>query len=95
MDSKNISFKEATETAKKSLIELVENVQDITLEGIEHNTGKYEVILSYIVDSNSNSDSSGLSSIAKIMGRRREKKLFSVSDEGIFLGFKDAQKSNS
>ncbi|MBJ8424348.1 hypothetical protein I6M74_20975 [Acinetobacter bereziniae] len=94
MEANNITFKDATEIAKRNLVELVENVQDITIEGVDH-TNKYEVVLSYIVDSNPDSDNTGLSSIAKIMGRRREKKLFLISDTGTFLGFKDAQKSNS
>ncbi|ESK34662.1 hypothetical protein P256_02621 [Acinetobacter nectaris CIP 110549] len=94
MNTVQISFKEATSIAKNNLVELVENVTDITVEGIEHNT-KYEVKLSYTIDSNLNTDNSGLGSLAKIMGRRRDVKLFKISDKGDFLGFSDAQKSNS
>ncbi|MDC4563712.1 hypothetical protein NQ786_18500 [Acinetobacter baumannii] len=94
MSTDKISYKQATDLAKQNLVDLVENVKEITVEGIEL-TDKYEVTLSYIVDNNSNGDSSGLSSIAQIMGRRREKKLFNISDDGKFLGFKDAKKADS
>lgn len=94
MDTVQISFKEATNIAKENLVELVENVTDITVEGIEH-AANYEVKLSYTIDSNLNTDNSGLGSLAKIMGRRRDMKLFKISDQGDFLGFNDAQKSNS
>lgn len=94
MDTVQISFKEATNIAKENLVELVENVTDITVEGVEHNT-KYEVKLSYTIDSKNNTDNSGLGSLAKIMGRRRDLKLFKISDQGDFLGFSDAQQPNS
>lgn len=94
MTTDTISFKQATEIAKKNLTDLVENVKNITVEGVEH-TNKYEVTLSYTIDSNSGRDNSGLSSLAQIMGQRREKKLFNISEDGKFLGFKDAKKSDS
>lgn len=92
----SIDFGEASDLAIKNAKKLLPRAKDFTLEGIMIEKGNYEVSLSYFIDgedplNKQTSDRQSLGALLKIMGRRREEKIFIISKSGEFKGFKNIQ----
>jgi hypothetical protein len=94
-----ISFENAIAVAKSNAVSLLENAQNFALEGVllSEDSKLYEVSLSYDTQGKDIfsqdiklTENSGLLRLAKIMGYRKEFKVFLVdSKNGKFRGFKN------
>ncbi len=90
----HIDFETAARLAIENASKLLPNAKDFSLDGIIlDNKENYEVSLSYILqqhDSLSNqTDNASLGALLKIMGSRREEKIFIISKDGQFKGFRN------
>lgn len=94
-----ISFERAIAIAKDNVTQLVPSAKNLTLEGamISSDGKLYEIIFSYENNSidieelrrPSKNGSSNLRTLARLMGHRRETKVFLVNkSDGLFRGFK-------
>lgn len=91
-----IEFDMAIDVAKENVKKLVPHAKDITVEGaIISDDGKlYEVTLSYELEDHrlpeNSSKDNNLWTLARIMSKRREQKIFLVNSvNGLFRGFKN------
>lgn len=95
-----VDFKDAIEIARENVKQLVPQAKDLVLEGamISSDNKLYEITFSYENNSISTKDilntsrkgPSNLQTLAMLMGKRRETKIFLVGKEdGRFRGFKN------
>lgn len=78
----------------KMLKKLLPKAQDFSLEGILLENENYEVSLSYVIEADQPSqqhhkESAGLGALLKVIARRREEKIFIISQSGDFKGFRN------
>ena len=91
-----MDFKRAIAVAEKNARELVPGAREFTLEGVIVSGKNYEITLSYYLSGESPLELSGgvneknnMFKLAKLMGIRREYKVFIVDKESYaFKGFK-------
>lgn len=97
-----IDFDKAIEVTQGSISKLIPNAKELTLEGVlmSDNDKVFEVTFSYLLE-NSPTDLRGddnlnnLAVLARIMGRRREHKVFLIDrSSGEFRGFKTAKNDS-
>lgn len=97
-----IEFQKAIDVAMENVTLLIPRANNITLEGamISGDGKSYEINLSYeLSDDNTNPSTSEIENnpfyaMAKLMKKRREKKIFIVSSsDGKFLGFKNFKEN--
>ncbi len=94
-----IDFDQAIEVTKGSISKLIPNAKQLTLESvlISDNDQLFEVTFSYLLekeptDSENNDNLNNLAALARIMGKRREHKVFLIDKAtGQFKGFKTAK----
>ncbi|WP_227542874.1 hypothetical protein [Acinetobacter chinensis] len=93
-----MDFEQAADVAINNAKKLLPRAKDFSLEGIMLVGSNYEVSLSYLIEGEDPLDRStqdsapGLGALLKIMGRRREEKVFIVSNTGEFKGFRNIRK---
>lgn len=93
----SIDFEKAAEVARQHAKKLLPKAKDFSLEGIMLEGSKYEVTLSYLIEGedpfNKRSDEQpAIGALLKIMGRRREEKVFIIDSRGEFKGFRNVKK---
>ncbi|PJG66777.1 hypothetical protein [Acinetobacter seifertii] len=90
----SVGFTQAIDIAKENAKELLPKASSFDLEGIVlNNDNDYEVTLSYIIDysdklKEKNQDG-GIGIIMAALARKREEKIFIVTQSGIFKGFRN------
>lgn len=93
-----MDFEKAADIAIKNAKKLLPRAKDFSLEEIMLVGSNYEVSLSYQIegedplDKNTQDGAPSLGALLKIMGRRREEKVFIVSSSGVFKGFRNIRK---
>ncbi len=91
-----MNFKKAIAVAEENARALVPGAKEFTLEGAVISDGNYEITLSYYLNGNSPlelamgaDEKNNMLKLAKLMGARREYKVFIVNKNNFtFKGFK-------
>lgn len=91
----SVDFNQAIEIAKENAKILLPKASSFDLEGIILNNNEYEVTLSYIIDYSDKikegGQDSGVGFIMAALARKREEKVFIVSINGKFKGFRNSK----
>lgn len=90
-----MDFETAADIAIENAKKLLPRAKDFNLEGILIENSNFEVTLSYFIDNEdqlkqNTEEQPSLGALLKIMGRRREEKVFIVNRLGEFKGFRNA-----
>lgn len=94
----SIDFEKAAELAIEQARKLLPKAKDFNLEGIMLENSNYEVSLSYFIEGEDplnkrTQEQPSIGALIKIMGRRREEKVFIFTKFGEFKGFRNVKKS--